>query len=259
MPGTRGTGTHVAYRTAPLQKYRCARGTQCLLPTARPESMPDTAVTQATAPFPLAPQEQARADFYAFVAHLLLTPQAPLLEGLAQAGPLASMQHDNPFDAAWEKLVATAALLGPAAIRDEFDALFVSEGAPRFNPYESRYVAGFMMDIPLAALRDDLAALGLVRAAGAAETEDHLAALCETMRLLILRRRPLAQQQRFFDRHIAPWYERFTHELRAAGDAQFYRCVADFMHAFFAIERQAFDMAENDDGTADISSREAIR
>lgn len=208
------------------------------------EAMLDIAATAATSRLPLAPEEQARADFYAFIAHLLLAPQAPLLQGLACAGPLASAQQDTPLDLAWEKLVATAALHGADAIRDEFENLFISEGTPRFNPYESAYVAGFMMDIPLAALRDDLAALGLSRAAGATETEDHLCALCETMRWLILRRYPLAQQKAFFGRHIARWYEAFTNELRAADGAEFYRCVAEFMHAFFAIEAQAFDMQD---------------
>jgi TorA maturation chaperone TorD len=206
--------------------------------------MIDIAATEAAVPFPLAPEEQARADFYALVAHLLLAPQAPLLDALAHAGPLMSTQQDNPLDLAWEKLVALAALFGPAAIREEFDALFVSEGVPRFNPYESLYTVGFMMDAPLAVLREDLAAAGVARVTGAAESEDHLAALCETMRLLILRRRPLSQQKAFFNKHIAPWQARFFGDLHAADDAQFYRGVADFSCAFFAVEMQAFDIGE---------------
>ena len=42
-----------------------------------------------------------------------------------------------------------------------------------------------MMEKPLAELRTDLAVLGLARRGAATMFEDHLAALCESMRLLI--------------------------------------------------------------------------
>ena len=49
----------------------------------------------------------------------------------------------------------------------------------------SWYLTGFLQEEPLAELRDDLAELGLGRA-GVTETEDHIAALAEVMRHLVL-------------------------------------------------------------------------
>ncbi|WP_119155074.1 TorD/DmsD family molecular chaperone [Caldimonas tepidiphila] len=202
---------------------------------------------------PLPPEEQARADLYALAARLLLAPpDAALLAELGGADALPSEQADHPLDRAWERLVAAAGVLDEAAVADEFDRLFVSIGMPAVNPYGSLYQSGFMMEKPLAALRDDLAALGLARRPGSGELEDHLAALCETMRLLIagapgLPRRPLAVQKDFFDRHLAPWYERCLDDLRQAEGANFYRRVADFMHAFLDVEAEAFDIDEDED------------
>ncbi|WP_019142649.1 TorD/DmsD family molecular chaperone [Noviherbaspirillum massiliense] len=199
---------------------------------------------------PLAPEEQARADLYALIASLLLTPpDAQLLASLAQADSLSSQQSDNPLDLAWEKLVAAAAVVDEYAVREEFDALFVSVSKPQVNPYASLYLAGFMMEKPLAELRDDLAKLGLRRREGVRELEDHLAALCETMRVLITGgqagdRQTLECQKAFFEKHIAPWYERCLHDIRSAGGANFYLHVASLIQAFFEIELQAFDIEE---------------
>lgn len=215
---------------------------------------------------PLPPEEQARADLYALAARLLLAPpDAALLAELGGADALPSEQADHPLDRAWERLVAAAGVLDEAAVADEFDRLFVSIGMPAVNPYGSLYQSGFMMEKPLAGLRDDLAALGLARRPGSGELEDHLAALCETMRLLIagapgLPRRPLGVQKDFFARHLAPWYERCLDDLRHAEGANFYRHVADFMQSFLEVEAEAFDIDEDEDdaggGAAGAEQRE---
>lgn len=199
---------------------------------------------------PLLQEEQARADLYALIATLLLRPpDAELLTALAHTDSLTSMQQDNPLDHAWEALILAASLTDADAVRDEYDALFISIGTPRVNPYASVYLSGFMMEKPLAALRGDLAALGLMRAAGAGETEDHLGALCEAMRVLIagapaVPRRSLAEQRTFFISHIAPWYERCVNDIRTVEGVSFYRHVAAFAQAFLALEYQAFEMED---------------
>lgn len=211
----------------------------------------------------LVPQEeQARADFYALVSRLLLAPpDAALLDRLAGADSLGAGQSDHPLDLAWEELVLAARLLHADAVRDEFEALFVSVGKPVVDPYASPYLSGFMMEKPLAALRDELAELGLARRADSGELEDHLGALCEVMRLLIagapgLAPQPLGRQKRFFERHLASWYERCLDDIRGAGDANFYRHVANFIQAFFEVEAEAFDMEEEeaDDGACDTDA-----
>ena len=50
----------------------------------------------------------------------------------------------------------------------------------------SWYLTGFLMEKPLAVLRDDLTALGLARRDSCGEPEDHLAALCDVMRALLI-------------------------------------------------------------------------
>lgn len=198
----------------------------------------------------LEPEDQARADWYALIARLFYdAPDQGLLAGLAQADSLAAQSADNALDLAWEKLIAAASVMEADAVSDEFSALFISIGNPQVNPYASVYLAGFMMEKPLASLRSDLAALGLARADKASELEDHLGALCETMRLLITGApgwapRSLREQKAFFMKHIVPWYARCLDDVRRAQGANFYIRVADLAQAFFEIEYQAFELAD---------------
>jgi TorA maturation chaperone TorD len=204
----------------------------------------------AVALVPLSQEDQARADFYALIARLLFAaPDEHLRASLAAADSLSSRQADNPLELAWEKLILTAGIMDVYALEDEFNELFISAGTPRFNPYASLYLTGFINEKPLAALRTELARLGLARVPGVSEMEDHLAALCETMRTLITggpggKRQSVHCQKLFFEKHIAPWASQFLDDMSAAAGANFYRQVADFAQAFFLIESQAFDIGE---------------
>lgn len=206
------------------------------------------------------PEEQARADLYAVIASLLLqSPSDTFLAALASADALHSQHEDNALDRAWERLIVAASMVEPDAVRNEFDQLFISVGTPAVNPYASYHLTGFMMEKPLAALREELAMLGLARADSAIETEDHIGALCEVMRLFItgaagLAPRSVREQRDFFERHIAPWQERCLNEMRNAEGANFYQLVADFVQAFFEIERQAFAIEEADETAPEMLS-----
>lgn len=223
-----------------------------------PETVPASGA--ASIFLPLTQEDQARADLYALCASLLLkAPDTELLAALAAADSLRTQQQEQqehqeqgeqPLDRAWEKLVLAAGLVDADAVKEEFDALFISIGTPLVNPYGSHYLAGFMHEKPLAALRDELRALGLARVRGVGEPEDHLGALCEVMRILIAGapgapRRPLETQKTFFIRHIAPWQERCLGDIRNTGCANFYRHVADFASAFFEVEFEAFEMEDD--------------
>ena len=196
----------------------------------------------------VAPEEQARADMYALLARMLhAAPDAQMLATLAGADAIVAGQSGHPLDRAWERLVLAAGVMDEAAVADEFSALFISVGTPKINPYASLYLTGFINEKPLVALRGDLARLGLGRAPGQREMEDHLGALCEAMRLMITAgpaMQPLASQQRFFDTHIAPWYGRCLQDIRSAPEANFYRLVADFAQAFLDVEAQAFALGD---------------
>lgn len=192
-------------------------------------------------------EDQARADLYALVARLLFAPpDADLLANIAGA---TSRNSDNPLDHAWEKLVLAARGSDLDTVHDEFNELFISSGTPRINPYGSLYLSGFLNEKPLAQLRTDLAQHRLARRPGVGEMEDHLAALCDTMRLLIAgeqngHRQALRHQRQFFETHIGPWYARCLDDIRREPAAQFYCLVADFAAAFLAVEAQAFEIGD---------------
>ena len=90
-----------------------------------------------------------------------------------------------------------------------------------------------------------LAELGLGRRFGITESEDHIAALSDVMRHLIVTgpdAAGLARQKAFFEGHLAPWTDALADALEGAADSRFYSRTAMLVRAFFAIERLAFDM-----------------
>jgi TorA maturation chaperone TorD len=210
-------------------------------------------VAPIAVPLPLAPEDQARADLYALIARLLLAPpDGGLLAGLAAADPILGTRDERPLERAWERLVLAAGVVEADVVSDEFAQLFISTGTPAVNPYGSRYLSGYMNDKPLADLRADLVNLRLARGHGVGEFEDHLGALCETMRVLVagapgVPSQPLAQQKHFFETHIQPWYGACLADIAGAEGANFYRLVAAFAQAFLTIETQAFAVGEGMD------------
>ncbi len=220
---------------------------------SHPASDAARATVSVPVALPLSSEDQARADLYALAARLLLAPPGEALLGqLAAADPILSEGGDPALEEAWEKLVLASSVMDAGAVQDEFDALFISDGTPKINPYGSLYLSGFMNDAPLAELRGDLARFGIQRMRGVGEFEDHLGALCETMRVLIaggagIPRRSHHEQQAFFEARIAPWYERCLSDIAGAEGANYYRLVAAFVGALLAIEADAFVVEEGFD------------
>ena len=133
------------------------------------------------------------------------------------------------------------------AVDDEYHALFIGVLDSEINPYGSYYLTGVLFDLPLAKVRIDMGKLGIARAQDVTEPEDHIAALCEMMCGMITgafgQAANLAEQQRFFDSHIAPWAQRFFEDLERAPSAAFYMPVGTVGKLFMDIETQAFQMA----------------
>ena len=133
-------------------------------------------------------------------------------------------------------------------IAAEYDALFQAIGKPEVFLYGSFHLAGAINDKPLVELRDDLRALGLERAEGVSETEDHIASLCEVMRFLIAGDEVeicnLEQQRRFFRIHLQTWVEALCDAVTANPRALVWAAVAQLTRAFVQVETQAFDMLE---------------
>ena len=190
----------------------------------------------------LPPEEVARANFYGLLARLFYAPpDAPLLEALAGAGGIDA--EDGGIAAAWQDLVTAAAQAHPEAAREEYDTVFVGTGKSPVTLYACAYSIKYSNEAPLAALRGDLAGLGLGRREDAGEPEDHIAALCDAMRHLIaVQKRDLAEQSRFFNRWIAPSVQPLCDAIQRNPTTAFYKSVGRFANAFFLLEQTAFEM-----------------
>ena len=196
----------------------------------------------------VAPEDAARAGFYALLARLFFAaPDAALLGQIVAAGPIGDAGEGPGLPAAWHRLRAAAAECAPDAAQQEFGELFVAVTQPRVALYGSYYLTGALMETPLAALREDLSRLGLARLQGVFETEDHIAALGEAMRLLILdASQPeeirLERQREFFQKHIAPWYRDLCAAIEQATGETLYRRIAKFARVFLDVEADSFQI-----------------
>ena len=109
-------------------------------------------------PPPVAQEDLARADMYALIARLLYAPDEQLLRAIATAEEIIA--ETAPLKEAWHALAAAAEACDPEAVKEEYEKLFIGVGRPEVMLYGSYYLAGFMMEKPLAVLRDDLAKMG---------------------------------------------------------------------------------------------------
>jgi TorA maturation chaperone TorD len=191
---------------------------------------------------PLPPEEVARASFYGLLARLFYAPpDAQLLQTLAGADEIEA--EDGGIGAAWQGLARAAASADAEAVRDEYDGAFIGTGKAPVTLYTSAYSIRYSNEAPLAELRGELALLGLARREGVAEPEDHIAALCDTMRHLIAeQKRDLAEQSRFFHRWILPTVEPLCDAITRAPNIAFYKHVGHFAKAFLQLEQSAFEM-----------------
>ena len=194
-----------------------------------------------------AEEQEARAALYGVLSHLFFS--APSQSFLQQiAGSRDAVSDDaSPLSVAWHELCDTAASADAHAVRGEFDTVFVSTGKPPVLLYASSYMAGRLRGQLLAELRDDLARMGYARAENSTEYEDHLSALCDVMRGLIVEEADpaaaFAAQQVFFRNYLAPWQGRVCAAINDCELVAFYRPVAAFAHAFFINESEYFELA----------------
>ncbi|WP_135465987.1 TorD/DmsD family molecular chaperone [Crenalkalicoccus roseus] len=184
-----------------------------------------------------------RARLFALLARLLA--EAPDVALLGRLRRLAG-EEGTPLGRALAALADAAARAEPGALEREYFDLFIGLGRGELLPYASYYLTGFLHERPLAELRGDLARLGVARAAGVAEPEDHIAFLCETLAgLLEGRLGPGAEAAGpFFARHLRPWAGRFFADLEAAEAARFYRAVGTLGRVTIEIEQAAAELPE---------------
>ena len=194
-------------------------------------------------------EELARADMYGLLAALWLAP--PDAAVLVQIGDAATQapQAGTHLEAPWRALVAAMQATTPQAAAAEHEALFHGIGKPEVFLYGSYYLTGFLNEVPLAILRNDLQRLGLTRDITRGETEDHVAYLFEVMRYLIagddVSVCNLEQQRRFFRAQIQTWVEMLCDAVDAQPRAETWRAISGLTREFMRIETQAFDMIES--------------
>ena len=184
--------------------------------------------------------DTARAQEYALLAALLgRAPDADLLERLGRLRGDAT-----PLGVAHSSLAQAAADTNSEKVEREYFNLFIGLGRGELLPYGSYYLTGFLHERPLARLRSDLSDLGIERATGVAEPEDHVAILCEIMAGVLSGKFPAASgaDRELFEKHMRPWVGRFFSDLEQAEGATFYRRVGTLGRLFVEIEIEAFTL-----------------
>jgi TorA maturation chaperone TorD len=185
---------------------------------------------------PLAEEQARRASLYGLLAALLRdVPDDRVLDYTRQ------LEADDPKDkgelaVALGTLALAARHSSLASVREEYHRLFIGLGRGELVPFGSWYQTGFLMERPLALLRADLRQLGFERAEDVHEPEDHIAALCEVMSLLIQDGTEVQVQRQFFDSHIGNWAGAFFADLAQADSAVLYRSVARLGIVFLSLE-----------------------
>ena len=148
----------------------------------------------------------------------------------------------TPLGVAHAALAQAASETTVERVEREYFNLFIGLGRGELLPYGSYYLTGFLHERPLARLRADLAPLGIERAEGNYEPEDHAATLCEIMAGLVSGRLPAPQgtDQQIFEKHLSPWIGRFFADLERAEAADLYRRIGTLGRVFMEIETEAF-------------------
>ena len=191
-------------------------------------------------------EETARAEVYGLLAALYYSAPSQALYDNIKVAATQAPAAGALLEASWTELVAAARQQCLASITSEYDALFGGVSKPEVYLFGSHYLSGFLNEKPLAALRTDIAALGLARDEAMPETEDHAAYLCEVTRYLIagddVAVANLTRQREFFTRHVQTWMPLMCEALAAHPKARFYRALAGFTHVFVSVEVQGFDM-----------------
>ena len=191
----------------------------------------------------LAPEEEARANYYALIARLFYAaPDEQLIAELVRA---PAIEGDGELATAWREMTEACRNAFPVALENEHTELLVGTGKAEVTPYLSHYTLRNRDDNPLVELRQQFAAWGIGRREDVPEYEDHISGICEAMRFAIaVQHRTSEEQKIFFERFVHRGATAFCDAVSASNKANFYRHVARFARAFLEIEKAAFEMVE---------------
>ncbi|WP_290653499.1 molecular chaperone [Aquisalimonas sp.] len=189
-------------------------------------------------------EDEFRAGTWTLLGRLLATSPDETVLGLLRQIPGIEQGRDaDALAAAWRELRAGAEQADLELLKREFHELFIGVGGGELTPYASWYLTGSLMERPLVVLRQDLQQLGVERLEGNSEPEDHAAAICDVMALVISDPDVSFEWQReIFQKHVEPWMGQFFHDLEHAENAEFYTAVGRVGVAFVALEQDYFSM-----------------
>ncbi|NLS12593.1 molecular chaperone [Vibrio sp. SM6] len=194
-----------------------------------------------------------RGHIYMLLASMFREPPSSSL--LAWLSELDLETEESELKQTWHALKRVSHAADSQALRQEYQDLFIGLGCGEAIPYSSWHITGSLMDKPLADLRRDLMALGFTRTDQTKEPEDHIAALCEVMAMLIEESTSAndSRQRQFFNHHIAPWYVALSRQMMEAPSAKFYLPVAQLLRQFGDVEAVRFSARTNDTSVQHIS------
>lgn len=199
---------------------------------------PELATTDQTSA-PESDAQHARADTYSILAALLSHPPTPDLIDYLRHIRTTDFDNAGSVGQAWLDLREAALGADLEQLDEEYHRLFIGLGRGEIVPYGSWHMTGYLMEKPLSDLRDDLRALGLQADDKEKDPEDHIAALCECMALLIRAQDTDERTERqFFERHVNSWASKFFNELHQADSAEFYKPVGILGQRFIDLENQ---------------------
>ncbi|MDA1090954.1 MAG: molecular chaperone TorD family protein [Proteobacteria bacterium] len=189
-----------------------------------------------------------RAGLYGLLARVLGAPMSDETLEIVRGLGSEYTGTDTDLGQALALLGAMAGRTSRTGAEEEYTLLFFGMGAGgEMHPYASQYLTGFVYEKPLAKLRHDMDAIGVAASGTSSEPEDHIAYLCEIMHGLITgafgEPATLADQQKFYETHMASWAGQFFTDLEGAEAAALYTPVGTIGRLFLAIEAEAFEMA----------------
>ncbi|MCA1773686.1 MAG: molecular chaperone TorD family protein [Halomonas sp.] len=179
----------------------------------------------------LSEADALRADIYRLIAGLLR--EAPTDELLGWLASLDIEQDGSRLAECWYGLSQAANSADAARLKRAHFGHLVGVIQGDVVPYASWYRNGELMEAALVALRRDLGALGFERNEHTKDPEDHLAALCEVMAMLV--DMTSADQAHFFMQHLAPWASDCFDDLGQV-DTAFYAALGQLGSAFMTSE-----------------------
>ncbi|MEA2117654.1 TorD/DmsD family molecular chaperone [Halovibrio sp. HP20-50] len=173
-----------------------------------------------------------RADIYRLFATLLRqAPDDELLNWLAE---LSIEQDGSRLAECWQSLAGAAQSAHAEKLQRAHFRHLVGVIQGDVVPYASWYRNGELMEAALVALRRDLKVLGFERSEHTRDPEDHLAALCEVMVMMI--ESASFEQAYFFSQHLAPWAADCFADIGQV-DTAFYAALGQLGSAFMESEQ----------------------